>query len=70
MSPSNVGVGSGNGGGSSEAFDDADHSILVPLEFSGGTTRVLTDPEEIKEIQCHEMERYYNRKYVRGFVHL
>ena len=30
----------------------------------------ITDPEEIKEIQCHEMERYYNRKYVRGLVDL
>ena len=51
-----------------ETNDYSDHSILVPLEFSGGTTRVLTDPGEIKEIQCHEMERYYHRKYVRLFI--
>ena len=47
--------------------ESGDHSILVPLEFSGGETRVLTDPDEIKEIQCHEMERYYHRKYVRKY---
>jgi hypothetical protein len=48
-----------------EEEESGDHSILVPLEFSGGETRVLTDPDEIKEIQSHEMERYYQRKYVR-----
>jgi len=51
-----------------DGVDDADHSILVPLEFSGGSTRVLTDPDEIKEIHCHEMERYYHRKYVSNLV--
>ena len=50
--------------------DSSDHSVFVPLEFSagGGETRVLTDPEEIKEIQCHEVERYYHRKYVRIII--
>ncbi len=53
--------------GSDVVEDSGDQSVFVPLEFSsgGGETRVLTDPEEIKEIDCYQVERYYQRNYVR-----
>ena len=46
--------------------DSSDHSVFVPLEFSagGGETRVLTDPEEIKEIAWKAQIRL-SRRYSR-----